>query len=173
MATFPREIHVDAPSDAPLNPFRGIALDTRSATFKERLTLVRDNVDDEALLELWEDCVRAPTWSSPPRWLNGDFHTANTLYRDGELVGVIDFGDLCAGDPATDLAGALMSLPFSSLDEFFGAYQFVGSATLQRMIGWALLFGVFMVSLGLNRRPSYLRVGQRTLANATQLAKSL
>jgi aminoglycoside phosphotransferase (APT) family kinase protein len=173
LATFLREIHVDAPPDAPRNPFRGVALATRSDTFKERLTRLRDVVDDVALRELWEDCVKAPAWTSPPRWLHGDFHPANTLYRDGELVGVIDFGDMCAGDPATDLAGGLMSLPFGSLDDFFGAYRFVDSATLQRTIGWAVLFGVFMVSLGLESRPTYLGVGELTLGNATQLAKSL
>lgn len=32
--------------------------------------------------------------------------------RDGELAGVIDFGDLAAGDPATDLAIGWMLLPF-------------------------------------------------------------
>jgi hypothetical protein len=66
-----------------------------------------------------------------------------------------------------------MSLPFYALDEFFGAYGDVDSATLRRTIGWALLFGVFMATLGLDGRPSYLRVGQRTLANAATLAKSL
>ena len=174
LATFLGEIHVAAPSDAPSNPFRGVALSARSDTFKERLTRVQGIVDGgESLLELWEDCVAAAAWSSTPRWLHGDFHPANTLYRNGELVGVIDFGDLCAGDPATDLAGGLMSLPFRALDDFFGAYRFVDSATLQRTIGWAVLFGVFMVSLGVESRPTYLRVGQRTLTNATQLAKSL
>jgi|GEM_PF-2006102 len=43
---------------------------------------------------------------------------------------------------------------------------------LQRTIGWALLFGVLMVSLGVDGRPRYLRVGQRTLMNIAQLAKS-
>ena len=174
LATLLREIHVDAPSDAPLSPVRGVALSARSSTFKERLSRIHDVVDDDELvLELWEGCVASPPWSSSPRWLHGDFHPANTLYRNGELVGVIDFGDLCAGDPATDLAGGLMSLPFHALDDFFGTYHVVDSATIQRMIGWALLFGVFMVSLGVDNRPSYLRVGRRTLTNATRLARSL
>jgi len=173
LATFLREIHVDAPVDAPRNPVRGVELRTRSPIFKERLSQVRGIIDDESLLELFEACVAATPWSSPPQWLHGDFHPANTLYRDGELVGVIDFGDLCAGDPATDLAGGLMSLPCHALDDFFGAYRFVDSATLQRTIGWAVLFGVFMVTLGVENRPTYLRVGQRTLANATQFSKTL
>ena len=173
LATFLREIHVDAPVDAPRNSVRGVELGTRSPIFKERLSQVRGIVAHESLFELWEECAEAPPWSSSPRWLHGDFHPANTLYEDGKLVGVVDFGDLCAGDPATDLAGGLMSLPFHALDDFFGAYRVVDSATLLRTIGWAVLFGVFMVALGVGNRPTYLRVGQRTLANATQFSKTL
>jgi len=173
LATFLREIHVDAPPDAPLNPYRGVALSARSAALGERLTQIRDHVAGGALLELWEHCLTAPPWAAPPRWLHGDFHPANTLYRDDELVGIIDFGDLCAGDPATDLAGGLMSLPYRALDEFFAAYGSIDDATLQRTIGWAVLFGVFMVSIGLDDRANYLGVGDRTLANATRLARRL
>ncbi|HVA52041.1 MAG TPA: aminoglycoside phosphotransferase family protein [Acidimicrobiales bacterium] len=171
LASFLRELHVEAPADAPRSPVRGVALSSRSTTFQARLTRLRDHVDEKALQELWVDCVGAPPWSSASRWLHGDFHPANTLYRDGELVGVIDFGDLCAGDPATDLAGGLLSLPFDALDDFFGEYGFIDEATLRRTIGWALLFGVFMVSLGIEGRPTYRRVGELALKNATQVAR--
>ena len=33
---------------------------------------------------------------------------------DGLLTGVIDFGDICAGDPATDLTAAWMLLSITS-----------------------------------------------------------
>ena len=45
-------------------------------------------------------------WQGPPVWLHGDLHPANVVVSDGTLSGVIDFGELCAGDPATDLAAA-------------------------------------------------------------------
>jgi aminoglycoside phosphotransferase (APT) family kinase protein len=35
--------------------------------------------------------------------LHGDLHPANVLTADGTICGVIDFGDLFAGDPACDL----------------------------------------------------------------------
>nr|WP_237735136.1 phosphotransferase [Rhodococcus sp. JVH1] len=34
-------------------------------------------------------------------WLHGDLHPANVVIRDGMLTGVIDFGKMGAGDPAT------------------------------------------------------------------------
>lgn len=88
-------------------------------------------------------------------------------------MGVVDFGDLCAGDPATDLAGGLMSLPFEHLDAFFSTYGTLDEATVRRSVGWALLFGVMMVSLGLHERHSYLDVGRRALANASALSVTL
>jgi aminoglycoside phosphotransferase (APT) family kinase protein len=36
-------------------------------------------------------------------WIHGDLHPANLVVRDGALVGVIDWGDIAAGDPAADL----------------------------------------------------------------------
>ena len=114
-----------------------------------------------------------PIGDRPAQWLHGDFHPGNTLYRDGELIGVVDFGDLCAGDPATDLAGGLMSLPYDALPEYFRTYGVDDEAMLQRTIGWAVFLGVMMVSLGLHDRPNYLSIGKRALDNAAKLAEDL
>jgi aminoglycoside phosphotransferase (APT) family kinase protein len=40
-------------------------------------------------------------------------HQANIVTVDGNLAGVIDFGELCAGDPATDIALAWMLRPLA------------------------------------------------------------
>jgi len=37
----------------------------------------------------------------------------------GALAGVIDFGELCPGDPAVDLAAAWTLLPLGSTCDFF------------------------------------------------------
>ncbi|MFY9782441.1 MAG: aminoglycoside phosphotransferase family protein [Acidimicrobiales bacterium] len=172
LAGFMRKLHTEAPPAAPKNPYRGVALSERSAMFGTRVQGLDDVLDVATAKRLWSTCLDAPVWDGAPRWLHGDLHPGNLLYGDRELVGVVDFGDLCAGDPATDLAGALMSLPFDALEEFFDAYGVTDSAMLWRSIGWATLFGVFMTSLGVSDRPSYLAVGQRTLYNAERLAAS-
>ena len=173
LATFLREIHVTAPPEAPVNPYRGGPLLERSATFETRTLDISEVVDVPSLRQLWAACLAAPPWTTPPLWLHGDIHPGNTLYRDNELVGIVDFGDLCAGDPATDLAGGLMSLPFQALDEFFNAYGAIDDATMWRTVGWATHFGVLFASLGVVSRPSYLAVGQLALDNAAQLASTL
>jgi aminoglycoside phosphotransferase (APT) family kinase protein len=38
--------------------------------------------------------------------MHGDLHPANVLVNDGQVSGVIDFGDITAGDPAGDLSVA-------------------------------------------------------------------
>jgi aminoglycoside phosphotransferase (APT) family kinase protein len=172
MAIFLRELHVEAPTDAPFNPYRSVALVDRESTLYSRLHDVEAHVDYWAVEALWKSVRDTPRWTHPGSWLHGDFHPGNTVYRDGALVGVVDFGDMCAGDPAVDLAGGLLSLPYESLHEFFDTYERCDGATLRRTIGWAVLFGVMFVSLG-RERTSYLRIGQLALANAQELATTL
>jgi aminoglycoside phosphotransferase (APT) family kinase protein len=173
LATFLRELHHDAPANAPHNPFRGVALEERSDAFESRLLGASEVVNAPFVRSLWAKSVAAPAWTGAPQWLHGDLHPANTLYREGRLVGVVDFGDLCGGDPATDLAGALMCLPFETLGTFLTSYGVEDDAMLWRIVGWAALFGVFMTSLGASSRPSYRAVGLRAINSAQQLAATL
>ena len=43
-----------------------------------------------------------------PTWVQGDPHPRNVLVRNGEIVAMLDWGDLCAGDRASDLASVWM-----------------------------------------------------------------
>jgi aminoglycoside phosphotransferase (APT) family kinase protein len=45
------------------------------------------------------------------------------VVRGGTLAGVIDFGEMCAGDPATDLSAAWILLPAGGASRFFDAYE--------------------------------------------------
>jgi aminoglycoside phosphotransferase (APT) family kinase protein len=67
-----------------------------------------------------------------PLWLHGDLHPANVVLRDGILAGVIDFGEMCAGDPATDLSAAWILLPAGAASRFFDAYGQADDATITR-----------------------------------------
>src|SRR5690349_16738414 len=60
---------------------------------------------------VWDDAVAAPSWEGPPVWVHGDLHPANVVVSDGTLSGIVDFGDMFAGDPAWDLAAAWVVLP--------------------------------------------------------------
>ena len=109
-------LHVPAPADAPANPFRGVPLAERAGNFAANLALLtgqagQDQVDRDAVLRVWDAVLAAPGYDGSPVWLHGDLHPANVLVNDGQVSGVIDFGDITAGDPASDLSVAWMLLP--------------------------------------------------------------
>jgi aminoglycoside phosphotransferase (APT) family kinase protein len=51
-----------------------------------------------------------PDQANQPRLLQGDFWGGNMLWRDGQLVGVIDWEDAGLGEPLKDLAEARVEL---------------------------------------------------------------
>jgi aminoglycoside phosphotransferase (APT) family kinase protein len=96
--------------------------------------------------------LAAPVWHGAARWLHGDLHPANVVVRDGMLAGVIDFGEMCAGDPATDLSAAWILLPAGAAGRFFDAYGQADEATITRARGWAVLRALGMIAIGQNGR---------------------
>ncbi len=61
---------------------------------------------------------------------------------------MIDWGDMCAGDPATDLAAAWLFFPSECTHRFRSAYGQISKATSERAIGWAIFYAVIMVDAG-------------------------
>ena len=121
-------LHAPAPPDAPANPYRGVPLAARADVFAANVRLLPDQVDREAARRAWATALAAPGYCGPPLWLHGDLHPANILVSHGRVSGVIDFGDITAGDPATDLAVAWMLLPVEHHAAFRAAYRAARSA---------------------------------------------
>jgi aminoglycoside phosphotransferase (APT) family kinase protein len=96
--------------------------------------------DPDAIRAIWDDAVHAPRWEGPGLWLHGDLHPANVLTADGTFCGVVDFGDLCAGDPALDLAACWILLPDHEAIERFRATCPLArdDTTWRRARGWAI-----------------------------------
>jgi len=166
LGAFLRALHRPAPRSAPRNPYRGVPLSDRADAFDSRATALASEIDVTGVRDVWERGCSAPPWSRPPTWLHGDLHPANVLVADGLLSAVIDFGDLCSGDPATDLAAATMLIPPSASPSFARAYGAIDDHLEARALGWAALFGVMLVTIGLDDRPTYEPVGRRTLDHA-------
>ncbi|SRR6266540_4216807 len=137
LAVFLRALHVEAPEDAPTSPDRGVPL--------WNLELAADA--PVALRKIWDEAVAAPEWTGPPVWLHADLHPANVVVADGMLTGVIDFGDMCVGDPATDLAAAWVLLPDGAAERFFDVYA-PDDATITRARGWAAGKALALISIG-------------------------
>ncbi len=173
LARFLKALHRAAPEDAPVNHTRGVPLAAIRDGFTSAMHVVTDDADADAAREIWEKAVAAPAWHGPPTWLHGDLHPANVITRDGALAGVIDFGDMCAGDPATDLSAAWILLPAGAAGRFFAAYGDVDEATVARARGWAVLRALHLISIGRNGRlglpggkPTWEPAGRAALARA-------
>jgi aminoglycoside phosphotransferase (APT) family kinase protein len=151
LAGFLRALHHQAPTDAPANPSRGIPL-AGLQRVDGWFEVIADHADADAAREVWEKAVAAPAWQGAPVWLHGDLHPANVVVRDGMLAGVIDFGEMCAGDPATDLSAAWILLPAGAASRFFDAYEQADEATITRARGWAVLRALNLIAIGRNGR---------------------
>ncbi|GAB3588497.1 aminoglycoside phosphotransferase family protein [Amycolatopsis endophytica] len=176
LAGFLRALHVEAPSDAPVSADRGGHPKECADGFEQFLHAVALR-DPGEVRAVWEDAVAAPAWEGPPLWVHGDLHPANVVVSDGTLSGVIDFGDLFAGDPAWDLAAAWVILPDGAAARFFERYALADRATIRRARGLAVLKSLFLLLMGLNGdrglpggKPHWGLLGRAALGRAVREA---
>ena len=165
LAAFLSALHRPAPDGAPAGRGdRGGPLADHTAGVEHGIAEVVERglvTDADALRAVWHDAADAPAWDGPAVWLHADLHPANVVTADGALSGVVDFGDLCAGDPAYDLAGAWRLLPAGTEEAFHAAYRGpdgrpADDATRRRARGWAVataLGGLLIGHAGDEGRP--------------------
>jgi len=163
LGRFLAALHRRAPRGAPHNPFRGVGLAERCDTFEERVSVLEGEIDVDAVRTVWERGSAATAWTGPGVWLHGDLHPANIVVTSGTVSAVVDFGDLCAGDPATDVAGVWLLLPAAATGAFHEAYG-TDDALERRGRAWAVLFALMLLEIGLESRPSYARVARAALS---------
>ncbi|GAA5023920.1 hypothetical protein GCM10025734_81720 [Kitasatospora paranensis] len=153
-------LHTPAPSGAPANPYRGIPLPGRADGVLRGLAHVADPGRRAAALRVWERASAAPARDGPPLWLHGDLHPANILVDHGRISAVIDFGDITAGDPATDLSVAWMLFPAEGRAALRQAYGRADEATWERARGWALALSVAFLTHSADN-PLMAAIGER------------
>lgn len=162
LGSFLHALHREAPADAPHNPVRGVPLASRAAVCAERSARRSGWLNDNHH-RIWERALTAPV-DEPPTWLHGDLHPGNVLVEDGRLSGIIDWGDLCAGDRATDLAAIWMLFESPAAPrEALARCGPLSPATLDRARGWALHLGLTLLDTGLVDNPRHAAVGEATL----------
>ncbi|HCU6011385.1 TPA: aminoglycoside phosphotransferase family protein [Legionella pneumophila] len=128
------------PTGGPLagehNFYRGGALATYDTETREAIASLDDKTYAEVTTEIW-NLALSSTWQSPPVWVHGDIAIGNLLVNKGQLSAVIDFGQLCIGDPACDLAIAWTLFTGESRDAFRATLK-LDSETWARGRGWTL-----------------------------------
>ncbi|MFE5410594.1 aminoglycoside phosphotransferase family protein [Microbacterium sp. NPDC056569] len=162
-------LHVDAPADHPVNPFRGNPLATRAEAVEERLRTLQtaatiDARSASALRGVWRAGVSAAPWDRAPVWIHGDLHPGNLVSREGALAGIIDFGDVTAGDPAYDLAVAWLAFDAAGRERFITAAGARYDADVWvRAHAWAAAV-VLMLLAHSDDNPAYFALGRDAAA---------
>ena len=162
LGAFHRILHRPAAPEAPPNPFRGVPLADRHDRLLGQLDDLGDAIDRAAVDAAWDDALTAPPYDGPALWLHGDPHPGNLLTDGATICGVIDFGDLTGGDPATDLAAGWLVFEPEARPAYRDAAG-ADDATWRRARGWALCMGVAMLATSQDN-PPYLRLGRRAVA---------
>ena len=155
LGRFLRALHVAAPVDAPTNPFRGVPLEDRIPSVTEwtaGLSDTGDRVLAAAARAVFDEGLAA-SLASERQWLHGDLHPRNVLVRDGRIAAVLDWGDMTAGDAATDLAAVWWLFDLDAHIEFWSAYGEINAATWHRARAWAAVFGLSFLNYRLAADP--------------------
>ena len=168
LGQFVAALHRPAPADAPSNPYRGGPLAGRDQVTRDRIAQMHDLIDTASVTSAWDQALAVPASVDPPLWVHGDLHPANLLVSRGELSAVIDFGDLTAGDRATDLAVAWMLFPEHARPLFrdaAGCERPVDDDTWRRAWGWAVALALAYLA-GSADNQIIASIGRHTLAAA-------
>lgn len=147
LAGFLAALHHEAPDDAPNKSQQGGPLRESTEDLERRFAAMEPGEAVDRMREVWHDAVAAPDWDGPPVWVHGDMHPANVVVAEGTLTGVVDFGELFAGDPALDLAAAWVLLPEGAAARCFEVYG-ADKDTIRRARGRALVKSLVLIEIG-------------------------
>jgi len=165
-------LHAPAPAGYPANPFRGVPLAARSAAVADRRahllaagTLTERESD--AAASVWAEGLAVAAYDGPPLWIHGDLHPANLVARGARLTGIIDFGDVTAGDPAYDLAIAWLAFDDTGRHRFFAATDArYDDPTWVRARAWAMAVALMLLAHS-DDEPAYAALGREALDELT------
>lgn len=163
-------LHTPAPPGAPDNPYRGGPLRDRDEITLRRMRVVDDLIDVDKVAAGWKQAMETPPWTGPPVWIHGDLHPLNLIQNNGELAAVIDFGDITAGDPATDFLAAWSLFDPEARAVFRNAAHSdlrpIDDDLWERGRGWAITHSLAVLEHSANS-PDLRAVALRALTAAT------
>jgi aminoglycoside phosphotransferase (APT) family kinase protein len=166
LADFLKTLHAQPCDALSTSTYRGMPLSTKHDTIYPLLqrlrgasVLVNDHIE-----RLWKEAVNAP-FDPTPSFLHGDLHPRNVVIADSRIRAVIDWGDLCQGDAATDLASFWMLFSDENARASGLARYGADATAIARAKGWAVMLGLILLDTGLGGDASYLENGERILGN--------
>lgn len=162
LGEFLAALHVAATPEAPHNPYRGVPLSVRDQLTRDRIEQLHALVPQAELLQAWGASLDVADYDGPPVWIHGDLHPANIIVSGGRISGVIDWGDMTAGDPAGDLSVAWMLFDAEDREVFRAEAGSQDNDTWARARGWAITLGIAYIASSADN-PMMAAIGHRTL----------
>lgn len=108
---------------------------------REPLTSVDKSLDTERIRAVLEAAWPWPQ-RNPSVLLHGDYWPGNLLWRDGQLVAVIDWEDAAVGDPLADLANSRLEILWAfgkdAMRQFTEQYQALTMLDYTNLPYWEL-----------------------------------
>ena len=153
LGRFLRALHdASVTAELPYDPMERANRTTRVPRTFEALLQIDSlwPIPDEIRDALYDALQLPPGVHDHPVLAHGDLHARHLLVRGETLAGVIDWGDVCLGDPALDLAVCWYALPPDGRAEFFAAYGRVSQAQLLRARVLSLFMCATLVIHGSN-----------------------
>ncbi len=137
----------------PPDPTRRADMPYRVALTRARLHELAEAgewIDDAATHALLDAAATLPP-SSGRAVLHGDLHAAHVLVAGDAVTGVIDWGDLCVGDPAIDLSIAFGALAGPSRAAFLAARGPLDAATELRARTIAVTLAAILLAYAIDQ----------------------
>lgn len=152
LAQFLVELHrlpqLDALLPGPANFHRGDELAVYNVQARAAFARLGGRIDQRRANAMWQAALdHAQTASGV--WVHGDVAPGNVLLRDGQLVGVIDWGNVAVGDPACDLVMSWTVFRGPARSVFMdacGRSAAIDAHTWTRAKGWALWKAAILAS---------------------------
>lgn len=170
LASFLKALHaIGLPSDPPGNSVRDCPLTGKQKDTEKRLDFLARETDliSPEVLATWHAGLTAEI-DLPTCWIAGDIHGQNVLVEQGKLSAIIDWGDMCAGDPATDLASIWILFEDQTARQHAIAEYGMSGPTIVRAKGWATFFGAILTETGMQDNPQHQAMGTKVLERLHQ-----
>ena len=168
-ALFLKDLHSLENKGMSHNPHRSTPLTNRVEDMASKMSELKSSTEliTPAIENIWAEALTEPRVEQETI-IHGDLHGRNILLYNSRFFGIIDWGDVCSGDPATDLASVWMLFQApEDRQRFFEIYD-ASSSDIKRAKGWAVFFGVMLTTVGMVNQDSHELIGRFALENLAQ-----
>jgi aminoglycoside phosphotransferase (APT) family kinase protein len=164
------QVHTPAPADAPVNDEQSISIAERAERAEAMISTLAhatgpqgDRLDAQAAHAIWDQAMAAPA-PTEVVWSHADLHGYNVISNNGELGGIIDWGDMAACDRAVDLGFLFTLMPADAVEAAWNEYARLTGKLDDAVKSRARGIGLFMgMGLALWETPATSAMGLRAM----------